>query len=64
MWRLVVGFLISVILGVAIGLVMIRLEDFGKIMNSLGLGLQSFPSIAWVPFAILLIGLNDFGICL
>ncbi|MGB8158574.1 MAG: ABC transporter permease subunit, partial [Nitrososphaeraceae archaeon] len=25
-------------------------------------GLQSFPSIAWVPFAILLIGLNDSGI--
>ena len=25
-------------------------------------GLQSFPSVAWVPFAILLIGLNDFGI--
>jgi NitT/TauT family transport system permease protein len=31
-------------------------------MSSFALGLQSFPSIAWVPFAILLIGLNDFGI--
>ena len=31
-------------------------------MSSFAVGLQSFPSIAWVPFAILLIGLNDFGI--
>src|SRR5919106_672195 len=31
-------------------------------LSSFALGLQSFPSIAWVPFAILLIGFNDFGI--
>ena len=31
-------------------------------MSSFAVGLQSFPSIAWVPFAILLVGLNDFGI--
>ena len=30
-------------------------------MSSFAVGLQSFPSVAWVPFAILLIGLNDFG---
>lgn len=38
------------------------LQDFGKTMSSFAVGLQSFPSVAWVPFAILLIGLNDFGI--
>jgi len=32
------------------------------VMNSFSMGLQSFPSIAWVPFAILLVGLNDLGI--
>ena len=62
MWRLIVSFSISIILGVGVGLLMIRFRNFGKTMSSFALGLQSFPSIAWVPFAILLIGLNDFGI--
>ena len=62
MWRLAISFSISIILGVGVGLLMIRFRSFGKTMSSFALGLQSFPSIAWVPFAILLIGLNDFGI--
>lgn len=62
MWRLVVSFSISIFLGVGVGLLMVRFRSFGKTMSSFAVGLQSFPSIAWVPFAILLIGLNDFGI--
>src|SRR6476646_2505277 len=62
MWRLVAGFSISIILGVGTGLLMVRFRDFGKTMSSFAVGLQSFPSIAWVPFALLLVGLNDFGI--
>jgi NitT/TauT family transport system permease protein len=62
MWRLVISFSISIILGVGVGLLMIKFRNFGKTMSSFALGLQSFPSIAWVPFAILLIGLNDLGI--
>ena len=62
MYRLVVGFATSIIIGVTIGLVMVKFPGFGKTMNSFAVGLQSFPSVAWVPFAILLIGLNDFGI--
>jgi NitT/TauT family transport system permease protein len=62
MWRLIISFSISIILGVGVGLLMIKFRSFGKTMSSFALGLQSFPSIAWVPFAILLIGLNDFGI--
>jgi NitT/TauT family transport system permease protein len=62
MWRLIVGFSISIIIGVAIGLAMVKFTDFGKTMSSFAVGLQSFPSIAWVPFAVLLIGLNDSGI--
>jgi NitT/TauT family transport system permease protein len=46
----------------AIGLAMVKFPAFGKTMGSFAIGLQSFPSIAWVPFAILLIGLNDYGI--
>jgi NitT/TauT family transport system permease protein len=41
---------------------MIKFQQFGKTMSSFAVGLQSFPSIAWIPFAILLIGFNDFGI--
>ena len=62
MWRLLVGFSISIAIGAAIGLAMVKFNGFGKTMSSFAVGLQSFPSIAWVPFAILLIGLNDFGI--
>lgn len=62
LWRLVLGFLISITLGMSIGLTMIKFPQFGKTMSSFAVGLQSFPSIAWIPFAILLIGFNDFGI--
>jgi NitT/TauT family transport system permease protein len=62
MWRLVLGFSVSIVLGIGVGLLMVKFRDFGKTMSSLAVGLQSFPSIAWVPFAILLIGLNDYGI--
>lgn len=62
MYRLLIGFSISVILGIGIGLAMVKFPGFGKTMSSFAVGLQSFPSVAWVPFAILLIGLNDFGI--
>jgi NitT/TauT family transport system permease protein len=62
MYRLVIGFTISIIIGISVGLVMVKIPGFGKTMSSFAVGLQSFPSVAWVPFAILLIGLNDFGI--
>ena len=62
MYRLGIGFTISITIGIAIGLAMVKFSGFGKTMSSFAVGLQSFPSVAWVPFAILLIGLNDFGI--
>lgn len=62
MYRLIIGFTISIIIGIAIGLAMVKFPGFGKTMSSFAVGLQSFPSVAWVPFAILLIGLNDLGI--
>ena len=62
MYRLTIGFIISIVMGMIVGLAMVKFPGFGKTMGSFAIGLQSFPSIAWVPFAILLIGLNDFGI--
>ena len=46
--RLVAGFGLSVILGTLVGLLMANFRRFGKTMSSFCLGLQSFPSIAWV----------------
>ena len=62
MYRLAIGFAISIAIGIALGLAMVKFPGFGKTMSSFAVGLQSFPSVAWVPFAILLIGINDFGI--
>jgi len=60
--RLIAAFSISITLGTVIGFVMIKFKGFGKTLNSFSAGLLSFPSIAWVPFSILLIGFNEFGI--
>ena len=46
LWRLFIGFVISVVIGGSVGLVMVRFKQFGKTMSSFALGLQSFPSIA------------------
>jgi NitT/TauT family transport system permease protein len=62
LWRLAAGFAISLAVGGAVGLAMVKFQGFGKTMSSFAVGLLTFPSIAWVPFAILLIGFNDFGI--
>jgi sulfonate transport system permease protein len=60
--RLVAGFAVSIGIGVAVGLAMVKFRGFGKTMSSFAIGLLTFPSIAWVPFAILLVGFNDLGI--
>lgn len=62
LYRLLIGFTASIGIGICVGLAMVRFSGFGKTMSSFAVGLQSFPSVAWVPFAILLIGLNDIGI--
>ncbi|MFL6497714.1 MAG: ABC transporter permease [Nitrososphaera sp.] len=62
LWRLAAGFAISIAVGGIVGLAMVKFQGFGKTMGSFAVGLLTFPSIAWVPFSILLIGFNDFGI--
>jgi NitT/TauT family transport system permease protein len=62
LWRLTAGFAISIAMGGIVGLAMVKFQGFGKTMGSFAVGLLTFPSIAWVPFSILLIGFNDFGI--
>ena len=60
--RLVVGFAISTMLGFLFGLLMARIGFFRETLKPLVLGLQTLPSICWVPFAILWYGLSDSAI--
>jgi len=62
MWRLVIGLTIAISGGMLLGIFMARVETVNQTIGSLVLGLQSIPSVAWVPLAILWFGLSDSGI--
>ena len=62
MWRLAIGLVIAIVGGIILGIFMARVEAVNQTVGSLVLGLQSIPSIAWVPLAILWYGFNDAGI--
>jgi len=62
MWRLIVGLIISIAGGITLGIFMARIESVNQTIGSLVLGLQSVPSVAWVPLALLWFGLTDAGI--
>jgi len=62
MVRLMIGLAIAIAGGVVLGIFMARMEIVNQTIGSLVLGLQSIPSIAWVPLAILWFGLTDAGI--
>jgi len=57
--RIVIGYLISVFLGVALGLLIGRFKILDETLGSLMLGLQVLPSICWLPLAILWFGLSE-----
>ena len=60
--RLLVGLAIAIGGGVILGIFMARVEVVNQTIGSLVLGLQSIPSVAWVPLGILWFGLTDAGI--
>jgi NitT/TauT family transport system permease protein len=60
--RLVVGFAISIVLGTALGLLMWRFKWLDDFLGPLFLGLQTLPSVCWVPLAVLTFGLSEKGI--
>ncbi len=59
MRRLVIGYLISVVIGSIVGFLMIRFKYIEENFSSLILGLQTLPNLAWVPFSILWFGYNE-----
>jgi NitT/TauT family transport system permease protein len=60
--RLVIGFSISIAIGAILGTAMWRVESFDDFLRPLCLGLQTLPSVCWVPLAVLVFGLNETGI--
>ncbi len=57
--RLAVGFLLSLVLGSILALLMVHFATFGKGIQPYVLGLQTFPSIAWVPVSIVWFGFSE-----
>lgn len=61
-YRLVVGFVISIVAGLVLGLSMWRWRFINDFLGPLFLGLQTLPSVCWVPLAVIIFGLQEQGI--
>lgn len=57
--RLLVGFAVSVAAGMVVGLAMWTWRGVDRLLGPLFLGLQTLPSVCWVPLAILVFGINE-----
>ena len=60
--RILLGYAISLIAGVLLGLGISRNKFIAETIGSLILGLQTLPSICWLPLALLWFGLNESAI--
>ena len=58
----VIGFAVALLIGVVVGALVSRIPPLRAAVGSLITGLQTMPSIAWVPFAIILFGPNNSAI--
>ena len=56
--RAVVGFALAVLIGAVVGAMVSRIRPLRAAVGSLITGLQTLPSIAWFPFAIILFGIS------
>jgi NitT/TauT family transport system permease protein len=59
MRRAVVGFSLSIVIGAVIGLAVARVRVLRAAIGSMITGLQTMPSVAWVPLAIVLFQLSE-----
>jgi len=62
MRRILLGYSISLVAGVLLGLGISRNRFIAETIGSLILGLQTLPSICWLPLALLWFGLNESAI--
>jgi NitT/TauT family transport system permease protein len=56
--RAVIGFALAVVIGAVVGALVSRIAPLRAAVGSLITGLQTMPSIAWFPFAIILFGIS------
>lgn len=57
--RLLAGYALSVVLGGIIGIILARFKLVRESYSSFFLGIQTLPSICWIPFAILWFGISE-----
>src|SRR5438045_4720817 len=57
--RLAIGYSISLVVGLVLGLLIGRNRILEETVGSLILGLQALPSVCWLPLAILWFGLSE-----
>lgn len=62
MKRLLIGYTISVFFGTALGLLIGKFKTLDETVGGFLVGLQTLPSICWLPLAILWFGLNESAI--
>ena len=56
------GYLVALIIGSVVGLLVARIPPLRAAIGSIITGLQTMPSVAWAPFAIILFGENESAI--
>lgn len=64
MRRVVEGYLIALALGMALGMAMARWRTVQQTAGTLVLGMQTLPSICWLPLALLWFGLDEKAVIL
>jgi NitT/TauT family transport system permease protein len=62
MKRAVIGFALALVIGSVVGALVSRIKVLRAAVGSMITGLQTMPSIAWFPFAIIFFGLNTSAI--
>jgi NitT/TauT family transport system permease protein len=62
MRRAVIGFGLAIIIGVVVGALVSRIKPLRAAVGSMITALQTMPSIAWFPFAIIFFGVNTAAI--
>ena len=60
--RLLAGFALSTALGIVLGVTLWRWRAVDKMFGGFFLGLQTLPSVCWVPLSVLVFGFNETGI--
>ncbi|MBD3917400.1 ABC transporter permease [Paenibacillus sp. PR3] len=60
--RIIIAFVLSCAIGITLGVLFARSRLLDETFGFAVVALQTVPSIAWLPFAIIWFGLNDFAV--